>query len=510
MATFTWNPRPFAPSLWNDPSKWDPAGGITYPGTAVAPARDVAFVSSGTATYALPVLDNVQLTLGAPLLAFPATVATTNVEFGKNFLLTTPLVQGGLGDALLRVNGQSILDAPTVVAGISYPGAVISTQGLGLLIQLGADPSQPATTPLLINHGSITVGGPIGGGLAIDLASGTSAGTFENDTTILAFNSFQVRAGVTLSGAGEVNMSGLGARADILGAVGAGQTLRFVNQSTTATSGSIHIANLNQFQGTLVMTGANILTIDGFSSGKASYDGSTLTFANGQHLSLQRGGDAQDFIVQTTGSNSTLVIGSVFCFQEGTKIAAGKGDVPVESLRPGDQVRLARGGTAPVIWTGHRRVDCGRHPSPASVWPVLVRAGAFGDNIPRHDVRLSRDHAVYMDGVLIPIRYLINDVTIIQEEADAVTYWHVELAAHDVILAEGLPCESFLDTGNRDSFANGGVVLRMHPDFIAHVREAYSCAPLVITGPALEAARRHLLRRAETQDLGIARKIQSA
>jgi hypothetical protein len=30
-----------------------------------------------------------------------------------------------------------------------------------------------------------------------------------------------------------------------------------------------------------------------------------------------------------------------------------------------------------------------------------------------------------------------------------------------VILAEGLPCESFLDTGNRGAFENGGRAVQM-------------------------------------------------
>ena len=38
------------------------------------------------------------------------------------------------------------------------------------------------------------------------------------------------------------------------------------------------------------------------------------------------------------------------------------------------------------------------------------------------------------------------------------TYWHVELAAHTVLYAEGVPAESYLDTGNRGAFANGGAV----------------------------------------------------
>jgi hypothetical protein len=64
---------------------------------------------------------------------------------------------------------------------------------------------------------------------------------------------------------------------------------------------------------------------------------------------------------------------------------------------------------------------------------------------------------VFVDGVLIPIRYLVNGRTIAQEKVDAVTYYHVELPRHDVVLADGLPCESYLDTGNRGAFAEAGI-----------------------------------------------------
>jgi hypothetical protein len=56
-------------------------------------------------------------------------------------------------------------------------------------------------------------------------------------------------------------------------------------------------------------------------------------------------------------------------------------------------------------------------------------------------------------GALIPVRYLVNGATIVQERVAQITYWHLELDAHDVVLAEGMPCESFLDTGNRGAFA---------------------------------------------------------
>ena len=79
---------------------------------------------------------------------------------------------------------------------------------------------------------------------------------------------------------------------------------------------------------------------------------------------------------------------------------------------------------------------------------------------------------------------------------DSVTYFHVELARHAVLLAEGLPAESYLDTGDRADFDNGGGVVKLHPDFASLRREAEACAPLVITGPVLDAVRDRLAARA--------------
>jgi hypothetical protein len=39
-------------------------------------------------------------------------------------------------------------------------------------------------------------------------------------------------------------------------------------------------------------------------------------------------------------------------------------------------------------------------------------------------------------------------------------YVHVELDRHDILLAEGLPAESYLDTGNRAAFGTQGGVRR--------------------------------------------------
>jgi hypothetical protein len=133
-------------------------------------------------------------------------------------------------------------------------------------------------------------------------------------------------------------------------------------------------------------------------------------------------------------------------------------------------------------------------------------AGAFGASLPSHDLFLSPDHAVFADGHLVPVRYLINGASIVQEACESVTYWHVELDGHDVLLAEGLACESYLDTGNRAAFGNAPDVVALTPDFAAAqtaraVWAAGGCAP-ILTDPAeatLRALHLRLLARITKQ-----------
>ena len=188
---------------------------------------------------------------------------------------------------------------------------------------------------------------------------------------------------------------------------------------------------------------------------------------------------------------------SVSCFAAGTHILTASGEVPVEALREGCLVpTVLGGGLRRIKWIGHRRIDCRRHPKPRNVWPVRVCPNAFGPDMPHRDLWLSPDHAVFIDGLLIPIKHLINGTTIEQVPMDEVTYYHVELPEHDLLLAEGLLAESYLDTGDRSNFANGGGTIALYPDFSARVWEGLGCAPLIVTGPELDAARRHVAGRA--------------
>jgi Hint domain len=186
---------------------------------------------------------------------------------------------------------------------------------------------------------------------------------------------------------------------------------------------------------------------------------------------------------------------TVTCFAQGTPIMTEAGAVPVERLTVGTRVPTCTGrGAARVIWIGHRTIDCRRHPRPEAVTPIRISRNAFGTS-PTTDILLSPDHSVFIDDVLVPVRYLVNGTSIRREPARTVTYYHVELERHDVMLAAGLPIESFLDTGGRSAFINEPVT-QMHPDFSSLVWEADACAPLVVSGPQLERLRRSPLNMA--------------
>ncbi len=250
----------------------------------------------------------------------------------------------------------------------------------------------------------------------------------------------------------------------------------------------------------LVFTPAQKFTGDTF-----SYSGTTLTVKSGTTTVLTMSNVSAAAGTSFVGSGNTIV---AVCFARGTLIETSGGQVAVERLRAGDQIVTMTDGAAlhrPVKWLGHRRIDLAAHPRPETVAPIRILGGAFADNLPARDLLVSPDHAIFVDGVLIAARQLVNGASIRQEsDWTAVEYFHVELDAHAILLAEGLPAESYLDTDNRGFFANSGAPLTLHPnlteDRSTRSRVAGACAPFVVD----EAAVRPIWQRlaARSAELG--------
>lgn len=183
------------------------------------------------------------------------------------------------------------------------------------------------------------------------------------------------------------------------------------------------------------------------------------------------------------------------CFAAGTALHTADGKVNVEDLRVGDSVLTVSGVTRAITWIGHTRVHVRNHPRAWEVQPIRIRAHAFGEQLPVRDLVVSPGHAIYVDGVLIPAGCLVNGATIVPHDVDTVDYYHVELESHDVLIAEGLPCESYLDDGNRSSFANAREHVALHGRLDPQSWEnAY--APCVMAGPQLAEVKQRLLDRA--------------
>ena len=186
------------------------------------------------------------------------------------------------------------------------------------------------------------------------------------------------------------------------------------------------------------------------------------------------------------------------CFAAGTRILTTRGDVAVEDLQAGDIAMTRRNGRdvrEPIVWVGQRRVDIAAHPRPELVRPIRFQPDALAAGLPSRPLVVSPDHALLLDGMLIAARQLVNGGSIAVLDVPAVQYFHVELERHGILLAENVEAESYLDTGNRQQFANGGQAVALHPDF-SPSGSRKSFAPLVTDAALVRPVWQRLAQRA--------------
>jgi antigen 43 len=258
---------------------------------------------------------------------------------------------------------------------------------------------------------------------------------------------------------------------------------------------------------TIDIAGDGGATLDAASSLTSS--GATIIIdnaGNGGKDTFTLIGDYSGDVVNTAsdGTGGTLFYLDSVCFASGTHIRTADGDRAVETLKEGDLAAVCQDGEVsfqPIKWIGYRTLDLTKQPRLRHSAPVRIMRNALGENLPARDLAVSPDHCLFLDGKLIPAKLLVNDMTIRQDlDAQAVTYYHVEMERHAILLAEGVEAESYLDTGNRAFFSNAGLALILHPEF--HVNaglrcwETDACAPLAVSPAAVLPVWRPLADRA--------------
>ncbi len=281
------------------------------------------------------------------------------------------------------------------------------------------------------------------------------------------------------------------------------------NNAANDTHVNFNITGLNA--GASPTTPTNFIGLAGeaitVTSGSGAGATGSVVLSNGDTLALSGiTGGVAGWAAQTAsdGNGGTDIFLASVCYAAGTRILTPAGERVVESLAQGDVVSTLTGDQLVpqrVKWLGHRRVDLRSHPRPASVAPVRIRRGAFADAVPHRDLLVSPNHGILIDGRLVCARQLMNGATIAQDEdLTSVEYFHVELDSHAILLAEGLPAESYLDTGNRGFFVNSSGPTVLHPDLTDETghpaRQAGSCVPFVSDEASVRPMWRRLAERA--------------
>ena len=265
------------------------------------------------------------------------------------------------------------------------------------------------------------------------------------------------------------------------GFVSGDDTLNFANKN--GISGSY-----DQLTGVLSLSGSASIAFYQQALDSVSFD--TTSTTTGSRVINWTVGDG---VLNSDVANSTVDVAPCYC--PGTLIKTKRGQKKVEKLKIGDKVMTASGEARPIKWIGRRsysgRFVMGRK----DVLPVCIRAGALEDKVPKRDLWISPNHAMYLDGVLIEAKDLVNGVSIVQTQSpESVEYYHVELDTHDVLIAEGAPAESYIDDDNRSLFHNAHEYREKYPD--QEIGPAQYYAPRCDSGYELETVRQRIALRA--------------
>ena len=366
-------------------------------------------------------------------------------------------------------------------------------------------------------HGTLTVssGGTVNqlwvtsGGKA-QLQSGA---TLSSNITVSAAGSLNLASGAVMSAAtvslenggqatiwadagGTIIMGGSTNTGLVVSGLASGGTLSTVISGFDGTSGGasdgVTIAGLSQ---------ANVKNVVNSSDGNSV----TINLVNGSPITLNIPGIGQQQYVEFTKDGMLFEV----CFLAGSMLRTPTGERAVEDMAIGDEIcvydwRNAAELTRSVKWVGHKKMVVRSHlPDDEAGYPVRILKNAVSDGVPYKDLLVTPEHCLFFDGQFIPVRMLVNGRSIFYDRSfTSYTYYHVETDPHSVIWADGTLTESYLDTGNRSTFAQGGTLV-LFGDKNVKTWEEDGEAALTIARHQVEPIFRNLEARAEYAGLGL-------
>jgi preprotein translocase subunit YajC len=435
------------------------------------------------------------------------------------------------------ISGSVGIDGQNAGMTVENAGSITGTGGTAVAFA-GGYTNLLTIDPGAVFNGSVDGGNTIGGAgvSSLELASGASAGTLSGlGTQFTDFAQITIDAGAswtltgdnslaagttvanagtltlqdaTLSGAGDFINDGAIAidpsSMTIASLTGTGDAA-IDSGGTLDVTGSVASGETIVFSGANDLLGANPTAfagqIDGFIAGDTVVlagvtDGTSAGIVNGNTLQIERSGHSPvdltldpsvnyadyEFSISDTGAVSDIP-----CFLRDTRIRTERGETMVQDLVVGDRVVTLSGRSRPITWigTGQVLVSPGKR---SAATPIIVRRNALADGVPYYDLRLTKGHSLFVDGVLVPAEFLVNHRSVLWDDHKRqVEFYHIELDAHDVLVANGTPAESYRDDGNRWLFKNFNDGWGQLPE--------PPCAPVLTGGPVVDAIWTRVLDR---------------
>ncbi len=146
--------------------------------------------------------------------------------------------------------------------------------------------------------------------------------------------------------------------------------------------------------------------------------------------------------------------GVIPCFTPGTCIATDKGERLVQNLREGDRVITRDNGIQEIRWVGCKDVNHKGLAGAPELKPVIIRAGALGNDLPERDMIVSPNHRMLIANdraelyfeereVLVSAKHLVCSDGIERLNTQSASYIHFMFDQHEVVLSDGTWSESF-------------------------------------------------------------------
>ncbi|GLQ62077.1 Hint domain-containing protein [Gluconobacter cerinus] len=510
-------------------------GGSTSGGTVLS-GGIVSVSGGGTA---------IDLTVGSSgqLLAISGSVGgNTTVNSGGLLSATAGTVLSGHITDQGTVSGGTLASGAFLDATSGSAGSITVGNGASAFVAVGDLRDTVVLSGGTVSGGlagsysgntTISNGGKLFGGEVHGTLTVSSGGTV-NQLWVTSGGKAQLQSGATLSSnitvsaAGSLNLaSGAVMSAATVSLENGGQATIWANAGGTivmngSTNTGLVVSGLSS-GGTLTTTitgfdgaapkNSDGIEIDGVKASdvtSVSYptaDQVTLTLASGKSITLNITGIEHSGYSLQTATDGDLLF--EVCFLAGSMLRTPTGERAVEDMAIGDEIcvydwRNAAELTRSVKWVGHKKMVVRSHlPDDEAGYPVRILKNAVSDGVPYKDLLVTPEHCLFFDGQFIPVRMLVNGRSIFYDRSfTSYTYYHVETDPHSVIWADGTLTESYLDTGNRSTFAQGGTLV-LFGDKNVKTWEEDGEAALTVARHQVEPIFRNLEARAEYAGLGL-------